>query len=358
MRNDYTTYLIHADRYGEERKGHKYKAREWVKNGWRYIYDTASDKLSKLTKKGPTEEERRQMNQERFKSDMQNPKFREMQQKSANESRLYMERKQISDLRKKQEDLKKIKDNFENDMRNNSIFKEYAQRASSRDKLKYTKPENQEESTELTREEKILKDYNKKTSEMTGKEDMKMINPNYDPESWEYSNNCANCTAAFDLRRRGYDVEANPMDPNDPNTMETILDWYEGEELTDIWDYVNDLNAHGGRYKDGNGKTYEGTDALRQYMCDEILHAQEATGDTESNGHVIMYWADLDGDGKGDGGHDIAYYVEDDFVHFYDTQLNKEIDIVDYANYSAEMYWMRTDHLEINDSIKKTIKNR
>lgn len=38
MRNDYTDYIMHSSK-GEERKNHKYKAREWVKGKWQYIYD-------------------------------------------------------------------------------------------------------------------------------------------------------------------------------------------------------------------------------------------------------------------------------------------------------------------------------
>ena len=39
MRNDYTDYIMHANRNGKERENHKYKAREWVKGKWQYIYD-------------------------------------------------------------------------------------------------------------------------------------------------------------------------------------------------------------------------------------------------------------------------------------------------------------------------------
>jgi hypothetical protein len=39
--------------------------------------------------------------------------------------------------------------------------------------------------------------------------DLEAVNPNYGKEA-DYNENCGNCIAAFEMRRRGFDVEANP----------------------------------------------------------------------------------------------------------------------------------------------------
>lgn len=51
----------------------------------------------------------------------------------------------------------------------------------------------------------------KKTKQKgTIESEAKKINPNYDPHDRNYTMNCVLCSASYDMRRRGYDVEANP----------------------------------------------------------------------------------------------------------------------------------------------------
>ena len=58
---------------------------------------------------------------------------------------------------------------------------------------------------------KSFKDLKKTTTEQTNDEHQKAVNPNYSPFTYDNSMNCAFCTATYDLRKRGYDVEANPI---------------------------------------------------------------------------------------------------------------------------------------------------
>lgn len=48
---------------------------------------------------------------------------------------------------------------------------------------------------------------------LTGAEkaDIKAINPKYTGLDGGYSNNCSNCTMAYELRKRGFDVTAKPL---------------------------------------------------------------------------------------------------------------------------------------------------
>ena len=51
----------------------------------------------------------------------------------------------------------------------------------------------------------------KKTKQKgTIESEAKKINPNFDPHDRNYTMNCVLCSASYDMRRRGYDVEANP----------------------------------------------------------------------------------------------------------------------------------------------------
>lgn len=45
-------------------------------------------------------------------------------------------------------------------------------------------------------------------------EDLKKTNPHYNPNSYEYANNCQRCITAYEARRRGLDVEAMPRGRN------------------------------------------------------------------------------------------------------------------------------------------------
>ena len=42
------------------------------------------------------------------------------------------------------------------------------------------------------------------------KSDMKAVNPGYSTQSLEWTNNCQRCVPAYELRQRGYDVQATP----------------------------------------------------------------------------------------------------------------------------------------------------
>lgn len=64
----------------------------------------------------------------------------------------------------------------------------------------------------------------KKTREYTVEEDLKAINPKYNAFDPGTTNNCTCCTAAYDLRRRGYDVEAQKT--STPHDIYETSSWY------------------------------------------------------------------------------------------------------------------------------------
>lgn len=167
----------------------------------------------------------------------------------------------------------------------------------------------------------------------TDDEDQAAINPNYDKTSPEYSKNCAYCTAAYELRQRGYDVEANPMNGMrrifDDNTDREITSWYKDPVVQKVSDI------------EGNEKTV--TDRITQ----DILSQGEG-----ARGQFLMKYRD-------GSGHSIAYEVTNGEVLLRDCQINKTFKLeTGLINISSKVTYFRTDNLELTDKIKKTVRNR
>jgi hypothetical protein len=53
-------------------------------------------------------------------------------------------------------------------------------------------------------------DFKQIEGEHSIRQDLAAVNPNYETGAREYTLNCGNCTVAYELRRRGLDVEALP----------------------------------------------------------------------------------------------------------------------------------------------------
>lgn len=176
-----------------------------------------------------------------------------------------------------------------------------------------------------------LKDDDEK--KQTDDEDMALVNPNYkNGKDWTTANNCAYCTAAYDLRQRGYDVEAAEITPYQANNIYEIAGWYENADVRDFSDVVG---------KDSATVT-EVTKALEKEM------SQYGDG---ARGHLCIYWA-------AGGGHDVIWEVEGDDVVIRDCQTNEKLDVNDYMQYAGDFMYFRSDNLEPSEEIYKTVKNR
>ena len=68
----------------------------------------------------------------------------------------------------------------------------------------------------IKNEPEFMKDVKHSDVPYTADEDAILVNPRYDdPWDDDYQVNCAECTAIYELRRRGYDVESNGMSGDD-----------------------------------------------------------------------------------------------------------------------------------------------
>ena len=206
----------------------------------------------------------------------------------------------------------------------------------------------------------------KKAKQDKPTDDLKNINPDYDPNDYGTTNNCAWCTAAFDLSRRGYDVEAKAISPLVLNTEEVITDWYKGEKLRDMADGASDYinkrvdekrthqiynNLIDAGFSPADANTGTMANLVAEKVKSDIL--ADAKGSKESWGHTLIYWRGTEGKQDG-GGHDIAYYTKGNDVKFYDCQNGQEYELADII-FASGMIWTNTKTNETviyNDQMK------
>ena len=211
-----------------------------------------------------------------------------------------------------------------------------------------------------------FKDLKKKTKEYTAEEDMDYVNPYYDESGSAWTENCAYCTAAYELRRRGYDVEANSSpytNGNEPNTVHEIVKWYDGIERVDEFkeaDLIVQLYEGSITNAEYISKLYNGT--VSAYMVDPTSRQDVKTKTNDikkeilkqgegARGQFMTYWYN-------GGGHSIVYEVVNGDVILRDTQTNDIVNVESYVSRSEEIMFFRTDDKELTDEILKTVKNK
>ena len=149
-------------------------------------------------------------------------------------------------------------------------------------------------------------DLKKKENPSTPEEDMAAVNPKYG-RGYEYERNCMYCAAAFDLRRRGYDVKARER--NSGGLDLEISDWY----------------------KDAKPVAYD--------TVAKVLDAAKS----QPNGARGM----LSGNGPW-GGHELAYEVNNNTLTIYDAQANKKWSEGEFKKFYAQGTVTRLDNCEPN----------
>lgn len=185
---------------------------------------------------------------------------------------------------------------------------------------------------------KSFSDLNKIDTEQSNDEHQKKVNPNFNSSTYDYSMNCSFCTAAYDLRKRGYDVEANPISTVEAYTIDDICNWYKGAEKVSNNDVRNAYEANVKSRKDVLSKK------------DLLLQSLESNGEG-ARGHLGLYWA-------GGGGHDVVWEIENGKAVIRDCQTGKIVDVSEYLSYAAGYDYVRVDNLEPTEEILRTVRNR
>ena len=178
------------------------------------------------------------------------------------------------------------------------------------------------------RSEEMLLALNRKATSMGPNEDMAACNPKYS-KGRVYKNNCISCALAYDLRRRGYDVESAPIDTTSAvnGSLPVQLDFYKGEKL-ETFEVPKD------------------PDVAAKQFSNRILKYGDG-----SRGMLRIRW-------KNGDGHAAVWEVDDGSVVIRDPQNNTVVDLSDYVCRAQTFYYFRTDNLEPTEKVMRFVKNR
>ena len=178
------------------------------------------------------------------------------------------------------------------------------------------------------RAEEILPNLKRKTGVMTPNEDMAACNPKYS-KGGVYKKNCISCALAYDLRRRGYDVEAASIDTTSVTngSLPVQLGFYKGEKL-EIFEVPNDPDV-----------------AVKQFTKNLLSYGDR------SRGMLRIRW-------KNGDGHAVVWEVDGRSLLIRDPQNNTIADLFDYIHRSKTFYYFRTDNLEPTEETLRFVKNR
>lgn len=169
-----------------------------------------------------------------------------------------------------------------------------------------------------------LKNLKKKESKTTAEEDAKQVNPG---NGSGRVNNCMNCTATYEMRRRGYDVEAR----RSGHGMSTskYSDWFENVEYKN----VKGIRIKGESRKSWVMGTYEA-------LTKEIEKLPEG-----ARGFCAFQYENMR------NGHTVSWEIKNGSVTFYDGQSgNTKTDKV--FSFSNQNYvWARLDDLKLKPGI-------
>ena len=179
-----------------------------------------------------------------------------------------------------------------------------------------------------SRIEESLPMFNRKQYTTSPDADMAACNPRYS-KGGVYKNNCISCALAYDLRRRGYDVEAASIDTTSATngSLPVQLGLYKGEKL-EAFEVPKDPDA-----------------AMKQF-ANQILKYGDG-----SRGMLRIRW-------KNGDGHAAVWEVDNGFVVIRDPQNNTMVDLSDYASRAKTFYYFRTDNLKLTNKAFRFVQNR
>lgn len=166
-----------------------------------------------------------------------------------------------------------------------------------------------------------VSELKEKDYESTEDEDMALVNPYYKLDDgsqyYEFSMNCASCSLAYELRRRGYDVEAGAMVAQGASA-ENILTTYGITEKDVSTAYASSVSVK----------------EVEKYMLNEY-------GD-ETRGQFMLFW-------KNGGGHSVVWEIQNSEVIIRDAQTNTIYTLDDVYNKCDTVSFFRIDNLDTNN---------
>lgn len=192
--------------------------------------------------------------------------------------------------------------------------------------------------------------------------DLALVNPR--KQTGDYSGrvfNCQNCATAFEMRERGYDVQARRRD--DGSNVGNITHSFKGGKLTSIDAGIDDDPFFKHSKDDywtvaGKGQYYPTLDRLQKASFNKLETELKSQG-PGARGIVVVGWpANYDDFRKRTSYfHAMNYIVDkDNNVTLYDGQINSTGDFLDVD--PRELMYMRTDNLELDSSVTDMVISR
>lgn len=239
-----------------------------------------------------------------------------------------------------------------NDTDTNSTVEESVEETPKEDTTQPTQPTQPIQPTPAEPSDETEGDWSKdlkhKDPTLTKEEDQAAVNPNYTGEYDDpYTNNCAYCTTAYDLRRRGYDVEAMPYDESitPPTNIAGISLLYENTTAED-WSRTTILDVDAPDSENEWEVNDRYSDSIRDIWTDSP---------DGSYGQLAVVW-------KTGGGHNMFWEKEDGEVIIRDCQTNEIFNLNEKAHefsyLTNAVYAIRTDNRTPTQAITNYVRNK
>lgn len=172
-------------------------------------------------------------------------------------------------------------------------------------------------------------------------EAMKGANPHYSVNFAEYSENCQRAVVAYELRRRGYTVTAQPT--------------YKGDTLGYSVPHVNKDGGRNGLWMGAfqGAKTQTIGASTRKKTIANIEAAMSGFG-SGSRAIVRVQWS------GNNGGHVFNAEREGSKTVYRDAQTGRKVNISHYMDMArpSKTQIVRTDNLRISERAKKSVTTR
>lgn len=191
-------------------------------------------------------------------------------------------------------------------------------------------------------------------------EDQEKVNEEYDPSDDTTSRNCSNCSAAYELRRRGYDVEANGNTGKSYNgRADRLYDYFENAEILMVYGDGNTRTANEefmrkwcdedlgffDRFKYKEEYDYYGKDGKQKYSAKSIEKAIKSNNPPGSRGMIDVDWTT-------GAAHSIVYEVDKSGeITIRDSQTYDEYGLDELADRVSRVRICRTDNLQLKEGI-------
>lgn len=169
----------------------------------------------------------------------------------------------------------------------------------------------------------------------------KGANPYYNPAYGEFSENCQRCVVAYEMRRRGYDVTAQPS--------------YKGDDMGRQLPYTAANNRKflklTGAFK---GARTEGVGASTGDKTLKNIENKMAGYGDGSRGILTFGWK------RGNAGHAINVEYKGGKLHFNDAQVGGKYDgkALMKAIKTGSVTLTRTDNLKVSERMKKSVEQK